>query len=74
MFECNSNSADSIRPEDVGLSDVNLDDERGHGFFGRDLFRNFPSARTARWSLPITYLHIYECESFTVSYSPASSL
>ncbi|CAA7407738.1 unnamed protein product [Spirodela intermedia] len=57
---------DSIRPEDVGLSDINLDDERGHGFFGRDLFRNFPSTRTARWSLPITYLHIYECENFTI--------
>ncbi|MQM17302.1 hypothetical protein Taro_050272 [Colocasia esculenta] len=55
--------ADTIGPEDVGLSGTNLDDERGHGFFGRE---NLYSSRTARWALPITYLHIYECESFTI--------
>ena len=57
---------DSIQAEDVGLGDVDVDDERGYGFFGRDVFKNLYSSRSARWSLSITYLHIYECDSFTV--------
>lgn len=55
---------DTITPAEVGLDDV-LEDDRGHGFFGSNFFTN--SNRTARWAQPITYLHIYECENFTVS-------
>ncbi|ONK70214.1 uncharacterized protein A4U43_C05F31440 [Asparagus officinalis] len=54
---------DTITPEEVGLGD-GLDDDRGLGFFGSSPFNN-PN-RTARWAQPITYLHIYECDSFTI--------
>ncbi|KAJ0989655.1 hypothetical protein J5N97_008011 [Dioscorea zingiberensis] len=54
---------DTISSEDVGLKEDNLEDDRGHGFFGSNLSKS--SSRVARWAQPITYLHIYECESFT---------
>lgn len=54
-------------PEDVGLKQDNLEDDRGHGFFGSNLSKS--TSRLARWAQPITYLNIYECESFTVSFS-----
>nr|XP_010929084.1 plant cysteine oxidase 3 isoform X1 [Elaeis guineensis] len=55
---------DTISPAEVGLKDDNLEDDGGHGFFGPNSFKN--SARTARWAQPITYLHIYECDSFSI--------
>ncbi|KAJ0960734.1 hypothetical protein J5N97_001383 [Dioscorea zingiberensis] len=55
---------DTISSEDVGLKEDNLEDDRGHGFFGSNLSKS--SSRVARWAQPITYLHIYECESFTI--------
>lgn len=58
-----SSLMDAITPSEVGLDDV-LEDESGHGFFGSGLLKN--SNRTARWAQPITYLHIYECDSFTI--------
>lgn len=53
-----------MTPAEVGLEDV-LEGDRGHGFFGSNLLKS--SGRIARWAEPITYLHIYECENFTVS-------
>jgi plant cysteine oxidase len=57
--------SDTITPAEVGLKEETLEDERGHGFFGSS-FSNY-SSRAARWAQPITYLHIYDCDSFTVS-------
>jgi cysteamine dioxygenase len=59
--------ADTISPEDVGLRDDNLEDGGGHGFFESSFMKG--SARAARWAQPITYLHIYECDAFSVSLS-----
>ncbi|XP_057951449.1 plant cysteine oxidase 3 isoform X4 [Malania oleifera] len=52
---------DTICPADVGLKEENTEDDRGHGFLGLDHFH-----RAARWAQPITYLDIYECDSFTM--------
>ncbi|OVA18957.1 Cysteamine dioxygenase [Macleaya cordata] len=52
---------DTIGPADVGLKEENAEDDRGHGFFGKDLFD-----RVGRWAQPITFLDIYECDSFTM--------
>ena len=49
-------------PADVGLKEENPDEDRGHGFFGLDQL-----SRVARWAQPITYLDVYESNSFTVS-------
>ncbi|XP_068642556.1 plant cysteine oxidase 3 [Aristolochia californica] len=57
---------DAIGPADVGLKEERPEDDRGHGFFGQNLFGNHHSNRVARWAQPITYLDIYECESFTI--------
>ncbi|XP_072963622.1 plant cysteine oxidase 3 isoform X2 [Typha angustifolia] len=59
-----SSLMDTISSAEVGLKDDDLEDDRGHGFFGSNLLKN--SARTARWAQPITYLHIYECDSFSI--------
>ncbi|WOK92640.1 plant cysteine oxidase 3 isoform X2 [Canna indica] len=55
---------DTISPIEVGLKADNLEDNRGHGFFSSSISNN--SNRTARWTQPITYLDIYECNSFTI--------
>ncbi|KAF3785289.1 Plant cysteine oxidase 3 [Nymphaea thermarum] len=58
---------DTITPTDVGLKEDLSDDERGHGFFsGNHVLRNQYSPRMARWAQPITYLHIHECNNFTI--------
>ncbi len=56
--------SDTITPVDVGLRDDNLEDGRGFGFFESNFLKN--SARVARWAQPITYLHVYECDAFSV--------
>nr|XP_015883177.1 plant cysteine oxidase 3 isoform X2 [Ziziphus jujuba var. spinosa] len=53
--------SDTVAPTDVGLREENQDDDRGHGFFGFDQLN-----RVARWAQPITYIDIYECDSFTM--------
>lgn len=53
--------ADTFGPSDVGLKVENSEDDRGHGIFGLTSFN-----RVARWAQPITYLDIYECDSFTM--------
>ncbi|KAG6532879.1 hypothetical protein ZIOFF_006738 [Zingiber officinale] len=58
---------DTISPAEVGLKDDGLEDDRGLGYFGSSIHNN--SMRVARWAQPITYLHIYECKSFTPSAS-----
>ncbi|XP_030495577.2 plant cysteine oxidase 3 isoform X2 [Cannabis sativa] len=52
---------DTISPADVGLKEVNPDEDRGHGFFGIDQLN-----RVARWAQPITYMDVYESDSFTM--------
>ncbi|XP_012092920.1 plant cysteine oxidase 3 isoform X2 [Jatropha curcas] len=52
---------DTVRPADVGLKEENPDDDRGHGIFGLNRL-----SRAARWAQPITYIDIYECDSFTM--------
>ncbi|KAM0979991.1 hypothetical protein ACFX13_016032 [Malus domestica] len=52
---------DTISPADVGLKEENLDDDRGLGFFGLDQLN-----RVSRWAQPITYLDMYEGDSFTM--------
>ncbi|XP_043810036.1 plant cysteine oxidase 3 isoform X2 [Manihot esculenta] len=52
---------DTIHAADVGLKEENPDDDWGHGFFGLDRL-----SQAARWSQPITYIDIYECDSFTM--------
>ncbi|KAL5544836.1 hypothetical protein UlMin_008620 [Ulmus minor] len=50
-----------VVPDDVGLKEENPDEDRGHDIFGLDQLN-----RAARWAQPITYLDIYECNSFTI--------
>ncbi|XP_038879682.1 plant cysteine oxidase 3 isoform X2 [Benincasa hispida] len=52
---------DTVGPGDVGLKEENVDDDRGHGLFGLSQLN-----RIARWAQPITYVDIFECESFTI--------
>ncbi|KAF5207162.1 Plant cysteine oxidase [Thalictrum thalictroides] len=52
---------DTFGPSDVGLKEDNVEDDRGHGFFGFSQFN-----RVARWAQPITFVDIYECDSFTM--------
>ncbi|KAJ6888377.1 plant cysteine oxidase 3-like isoform X1 [Populus alba x Populus x berolinensis] len=52
---------DTVGPADVGLREENRDDDRGHGFLGPNRL-----TRVARWAQSITYLDIYECDSFTM--------
>ncbi|XP_062116875.1 plant cysteine oxidase 3-like [Humulus lupulus] len=52
---------DTMSPADVGLKEENPDEDRGHGFFGIDQLN-----RVARWAQPITYLDVYEADSFTM--------
>ncbi|CAN1180401.1 Plant cysteine oxidase 3 [Linum perenne] len=52
---------DSIGPDDVGIKEETSDDDRGHGIFGLQRL-----SRAARWSQPITYIDIFECDSFTM--------
>uniref|UniRef100_A0A7N0T1S3 cysteine dioxygenase n=1 Tax=Kalanchoe fedtschenkoi TaxID=63787 RepID=A0A7N0T1S3_KALFE len=56
-----SSLMDTIGPGDVGLKDESTEDDRGHGVFGLSEL-----SRTARWSQPITYLDLYECDKFTM--------
>ncbi|KAL9433349.1 hypothetical protein AB3S75_028223 [Citrus x aurantiifolia] len=50
-----------VGPADVGLEEQSSDDDRGLGFSGL-----YGLNRVARWAQPITYLDIYECDSFTM--------
>lgn len=53
---------DAMQPADLGLKEENPDDDRGLGFFRLDNLN-----RVSRWTQPITYLNVYESDSFTVS-------
>lgn len=55
---------DTITPAEVGLDHYNSEDDVGHGFFGSNERKTLN--RAGRWAQPITYLHIYECHSFTI--------
>lgn len=55
--------SDTIGPGEVGLKDESLEDERGLGVFGLN-----DSSMVARWSQPITFLDIHECDDFTVGH------
>ncbi|CAK7323167.1 unnamed protein product [Dovyalis caffra] len=51
---------DTVGPADVGLKEEHQDD-RGHGFLGLSRLSS-----VVRWAQPITYVDIYECDSFTM--------
>lgn len=60
---------DVITPSDLGLNEEIFaqHDDRGFGFFGvSNSGRGQHSSMVARWALPISYLHIYECEHFSM--------
>ncbi|EXC25141.1 putative 2-aminoethanethiol dioxygenase [Morus notabilis] len=56
-----SSLLDTVGPADVGLKEENPDEDRGHGLSGLDQLN-----RVARLAQPITYLDIFESESFTM--------
>ncbi|XP_043718170.1 plant cysteine oxidase 3 [Telopea speciosissima] len=56
-----SSVLDKTSPSDVGLKEDNSDDDRGHGFFGNNLFN-----RIARWAQPIIFLKINENDCFAM--------
>ncbi|BBN08781.1 plant cysteine oxidase [Marchantia polymorpha subsp. ruderalis] len=58
---------DSIQASDVGLDEVDaMSQERGFGFFGTNGRRGRHTPMVARWAPPISYLHLYECEDFSM--------
>ncbi|XBI96204.1 hypothetical protein VPH35_032519 [Triticum aestivum] len=60
-----SSLMDTISPADVGLRDDSLGDGGGgHGFFDSTFVKG--AARASRWAQPITYLHVYECDAFSI--------
>ncbi|KAH8487191.1 hypothetical protein H0E87_025963 [Populus deltoides] len=59
---------DTFGPADVGLKEENRDD-RGHGMLGLNRLSS-----VARWAQPITYVDVYECDSFTVSFTSYLSI
>lgn len=56
-----SSLLDAMQPADLGLKEENPDDDRGLGFFRLDNLN-----RVSRWTQPITYLNVYESDSFTM--------
>lgn len=52
---------DTIDRADVGLRDEYQEDDRGHGLLGLSMFN-----RVDRWAQPITYVDMYEGDSFNV--------
>ncbi|KAL6182958.1 hypothetical protein ACLB2K_044369 [Fragaria x ananassa] len=56
-----SSLLDAVHPADVGLQEENPDDDRGLGFFRLDNLN-----RVSRWTQPITYLNVYEGDTFTM--------
>lgn len=56
-----SSLLDAIGPADVGLTEEQQEDDRGHGF-------SMPNTldRVDRWAQPITYVELNESESFTM--------
>jgi hypothetical protein len=58
--------AENVKALDVGLEEEEQQ-ERGFGFFGSNGETGRHSSMVPRWSPPISYLHLYECEQFSVS-------
>lgn len=56
---------DNIKASDVGLDESSVEQERGFGLFGKNGVRGRHSI-SARWAPPISYLHLYECEGFSM--------
>ncbi|KAF2325499.1 hypothetical protein GH714_029601 [Hevea brasiliensis] len=61
LKDVNELRIDTVHPVDVGLKEENPDYDPGYGFFGLNRL-----SRAARWAQPITYIDIYECDSFTM--------
>lgn len=56
---------DGIKPMDVGLDEtMPTENDRGFGFFG--MMNGRHSSIVSRWAPPVSYLHIYECEDFSM--------
>ncbi|KAL8216074.1 hypothetical protein R6Q57_022911 [Mikania cordata] len=58
-----SSKLDTIGPADVGLTEEQQEDDRGHGF-GFSMPNTL--GRVDRWAQPITYVELNESESFTM--------
>uniref|UniRef100_A0A0C9RZF6 cysteine dioxygenase n=1 Tax=Wollemia nobilis TaxID=56998 RepID=A0A0C9RZF6_9CONI len=57
---------DTIKPVDVGFNEELLEDDYGYGFSQPNLQRVPHSPVVDHWEEPITYLHIYECDRFSI--------
>eukprot|EP01018_Ginkgo_biloba_P011158 Gb_25023 [translate_table: standard] len=57
---------DTIKPVDVGLSEDIFEQDPSYGFFEPSMRRNRHSTIVTRWATPITYLHLYECDRFSM--------
>jgi len=57
---------DTIKPVDVGLNEDVFENDHGYGLFGPSLWRGRHSRIVARWAAPVTYLHLYECDRFSI--------
>eukprot|EP00897_Mesotaenium_endlicherianum_P002301 jgi/Mesen1/2099/ME000151S01359 len=55
---------DKVKPSDVGL--VATQEERGFGYFGMNGRKGRHSAIVPKWAPPITYLHLHECDKFSM--------
>ncbi|CAM6046865.1 unnamed protein product [Sphagnum compactum] len=56
---------ENVKALDVGLEEEEQQ-ERGFGFFGSNGETGRHSSMVPRWSPPISYLHLYECEQFSM--------
>lgn len=57
---------DTIKPVDVGLNEDVFEEDHGYGFFGPSLWRGRHSRIVAQWAAPVTYLHLHECDRFSI--------
>ncbi|KAH9323166.1 hypothetical protein KI387_017805 [Taxus chinensis] len=56
----------TIKPVDVGLNEELFETDYGYEFFESNLSDAGQSTIAARWAAPISYLHVYECDRFSI--------
>lgn len=57
---------DTIKPSDVGLDDLSGHGKRASGISGANCQGERSPSTSGKWSPPITYLHLYECDDFSI--------